>query len=126
MLKTQRNMFASIVGLAAGTAAASSTFFLRRALRQRSRAGVYEQLEVAVVDALCADDVAGACPIDVAAVGPGVIELSGTVPDEAAGARSPDRRSRCASPRTVPTGHPGGSSARSATRGMWINSNLEP
>jgi hypothetical protein len=101
MLKSQRNVFAGIVALAAATAAAGSTYFLRRTWRQRRADGVYEGLEVAVVDALCADDVAGACPIDVAALGPGIIELSGNVPDEAAGARAAEVAGRVDGVHTV-------------------------
>jgi len=101
MSNSHRSVFAGIVGLAAGTAAAGGTFLLRRSWRQRSQAGVYESLEIAVVDALCADDVAGACPIDVAALGPGLIELTGTVPDEAAGARAAEVAQRVAGVHTV-------------------------
>lgn len=86
----RRNLLANLAGLALGTAAAGGTYWLRR--RQRSRAGGLDresiQLETRVVDALCEDEVAGRCAIDVAALGHGIIELSGRVPDEAASDRA--------------------------------------
>ena len=84
------NLLANLVGLAAGAAAAGGTYWLR----QRGRLGerridrVAERLEIDVVDALCGDEVTGTCPIDVAAIDHGIIELSGTVPDEAASERA--------------------------------------
>ena len=83
-----RSRLAGIVGLVAGTAVAGATYLLRRRRRGRSPDRTGERLETAVVDALCADEIAGACPIDVAAAGPGLIELSGRVPDQNTAARA--------------------------------------
>jgi hypothetical protein len=101
MFNSSRNLFAGLVGLAAGTAAAGSTYLIRRRWGRAGQERVYESLEVDVVDALCADDVAGACPIDVAALGPGLIELTGTVPDEAAAARAAEVAQRVDGVHTV-------------------------
>ncbi|CAN5673184.1 hypothetical protein BH23GEM10_BH23GEM10_11340 [soil metagenome] len=46
------------------------------------------ELEESVVEALRVDAVTGSCAIDVAAVGPGIIELSGVVPTEEAAQRA--------------------------------------
>lgn len=97
-----RNLLASLVGVVAGAAAASGTYWLRR--RQRAGFGLDRgsvRLETDVVDALCEDEVAGACPIDVAALGPGIIELSGTVPDDGAAARAASVAQRVAGVHTV-------------------------
>jgi hypothetical protein len=101
MSTTSRNLYAGIVGLAAGTAAAGSTYFIRRRWARQNQERVYDHLEVDVVDALCADDVAGSCPIDVAALGPGLIELTGTVPDEAAATRAAEVAQRVDGVHTV-------------------------
>jgi hypothetical protein len=85
-----RSLLAGIVGLAAGTAAAGGTYLLRRRLGARSAGGAHERLETEVVDALCEDEIAGSLAIDVAALGPGLIELSGRVPDQSAGLRAAD------------------------------------
>jgi osmotically-inducible protein OsmY len=99
-----RNLLASLVGLAAGAAAASGTYWLR----QRGHFGGStrtdrdaERLETDVVDALCDDEVTGDCPIDVAMLGRGIIELSGEVPDEAASERATEVAQRVHGVHTV-------------------------
>lgn len=99
-----RNLLASLVGLAAGAAAASGAYWLR----QRGHFGGStrtdrdaERLETDVVDALCDDEVTGDCPIDVATLGRGIIELSGTVPDEAASERAVEVTQRVHGVQTV-------------------------
>lgn len=67
------------VGAAAGVAAAA-VWTVRR---QRAGAPVLDReridLEESVVDALLADDETARCAIEVAAIGPGVVELTGMV-----------------------------------------------
>jgi hypothetical protein len=73
-----------------------------RRFQERSRLDPsLEQLETETVDALCADPVTGRCAIDVAALGPGVIELSGSVPDEDASDRAADVVQRVAGVATI-------------------------
>jgi hypothetical protein len=98
-----QNLLASLAGAVVGAAAAGGTYWLRR---QRGPGGTGQdranaRLETEVVDALCEDEVAGACPIDVAAVGHGVIELSGTVPDDDAAERAAEVVQRVAGVHTV-------------------------
>lgn len=98
------NMLASLVGLAAGAAAASGAYWLRRrghfgGITRTDRDA--ERLETDVVDALCDDEVTGNCPIDVAMLGSGIIELSGTVPDEAASERATEVAQRVHGVHTV-------------------------
>lgn len=73
--------WAVAVGAGAGASAAAFTIF--RLLRRRRATEMYDvadALEDSAVEALRRDPVTGSCAIDVAAVGPGIIELSGTVP----------------------------------------------
>jgi hypothetical protein len=49
---------------------------------------VLDQLEEAAVEALRRDRLTGSCAIDVAALGPGIIELSGIVPTTEIGQRA--------------------------------------
>ena len=97
------NLLAGLVGFAAGAAAAGGTWWLRR--RQRAGAGGLDResarLEASVVDALCEDEVAGHCPIDVAALGHGIIELTGKVPDEGAADRAAEVAQRVDGVHTV-------------------------
>ncbi|MEX1182918.1 MAG: BON domain-containing protein [Gemmatimonadota bacterium] len=84
--------WAVAVGAAAGaTAVAWSVLRVLRARRLHpyGRAGTeLDQLEEAAVEALRRDQVTGACAIDVAAIGPGIVELSGVVPNGSAGQRA--------------------------------------
>lgn len=99
-----RNLLANLVGLAAGAAAASGTYWLRRQGHFGGSTGpdrAAERLETDVVDALCEDEVTGNCPIDVATLGNGIIELSGTVPDEAASERATEVAQRVHGVHTV-------------------------
>jgi hypothetical protein len=101
MLHGNRSLLAGIVGLAAGTAAAGGTYLLRRRLGARSVSGAHERLETEVVDALCDDEITSSFAIDVAAHGPGLIELSGRVPDQAAAWRAADTAQRVPGVHTV-------------------------
>lgn len=85
--RATRSLLAGALGIGAGAAYAAIRILGRR--RQRPILDpALERLETRTVDALCADPVAGRCAIDVAALGPGVIELTGTVPDEEASDRA--------------------------------------
>jgi hypothetical protein len=74
-------------GAAAAGASAAALIVMRTVRRFRGRADdrstptIFDTLEDAAVEALRGDPRTGVCAIDVAAVGPGVIELSGVVPD---------------------------------------------
>lgn len=72
------------VGAALGTVAAVylgvRQLRARRARRQETTSE-FEHLEEATVEALRSDEVAGERPIDVAAIGDGIIELTGSVRD---------------------------------------------
>lgn len=72
-------------GAAAGVGAGAATLVLLRKVRRTRAASLgpasaLEALEDAAVDLLRRDRVAGACAIDVAALAPGIIELTGVVP----------------------------------------------
>jgi hypothetical protein len=76
---------ALVVGVAAGAAAA--VYFgwrglRRRRSRQAEQATPFAALEAATVEALRGDERAGSRAIDVAALGAGIIELTGTVGTE--------------------------------------------
>lgn len=101
MALVNRSLLAGIVGLAAGGAAAGGTFLIRRRMRGRSAEPGYDRLEIDVVDALCADEIAGSCAIDVAALGPGLVELTGRVPDQDAAGRAAAVAQRVAGVHTV-------------------------
>lgn len=72
------------IGAAAGASAGAALALLRRARRARDAkrrpTSELERLEDAAVDLLRRDRQAGACAIDVAALAPGIIELTGVVP----------------------------------------------
>jgi hypothetical protein len=101
MALVNRSLLAGLVGLAAGSAAAGGTFIIRRRLRGGPAEPGFDHLEIDVVDALCADEVAGSCAIDVAALGPGLIELTGRVPDQDAAGRAAAVAQRVAGVHTV-------------------------
>jgi hypothetical protein len=72
-------------GVAAGASAGAAAFAVLRTVRRRRLAGEVlpgelGHLEDAAVDALRRDSQVGVCAIDVAAVAPGIIELTGMVP----------------------------------------------
>jgi hypothetical protein len=71
-------------GVAAGASAGAAAFAMLRTVRRRrvveTLPGELSGLEDAAVDALRRDSQVGACAIDVAAVAPGIIELTGSVP----------------------------------------------
>jgi hypothetical protein len=78
-------VWAISAGVAAGASAGAAAFGVLRAVRRRRAAeeAVPRELgglEEAAVDALRRDSQVGVCAIDVAAVAPDIIELSGTVP----------------------------------------------
>jgi hypothetical protein len=76
-------------GAAVGvSAAALAVIRLVRNRRVRAVSGVLDRLEDAAVDVLRRDRVTGACAIDVAALGPGIVELTGMVPNHEAGQRA--------------------------------------
>jgi hypothetical protein len=77
-------------GAAAGaTAVAWSVLRVVRTRRDAHRVeGELDALEDAAVEALRRDPVTGSCPIDVAAPSPGIIELSGRVPNRETGQRA--------------------------------------
>lgn len=70
-----------VVAVGAGASAAAFTI-LRYARRRRTSVatGELDRLEESAVEALRRDRLTGGCAIDVAALGPGIIELSGVVP----------------------------------------------
>jgi hypothetical protein len=80
---------AGIVALAVGTTigAAAAVLLGVRSRRRRQEWRIDTtpellQLETAVVDALSEDEVAGNLPLEVEAIAPGIIELSGTIETE--------------------------------------------
>jgi hypothetical protein len=81
-----------MVGAGAAASATAVAFTLLRALRHRRAAARFadelDALEDAAVDKLRRDAITGHCAIDVAAVSPGIVELSGLVPNREAGQRA--------------------------------------
>jgi len=79
--RDREGMLPWAVAVGAGASAAAFTI-LRYARRRRQAVATTEldQLEVSAVEALRRDRLTGSCAIDVAALGPGIIELSGVVP----------------------------------------------
>jgi hypothetical protein len=100
---------AGLVALAVGTtigAAAAVALGIRARLRGRRSEALETspellQLETAVVDALVADDVAGRLPIEVEAIAPGIIEVTGRVETEDEADRAVAVAQRVAEVRTV-------------------------
>jgi hypothetical protein len=81
-LQTERRILLAIA-VGAGAGASAAAFAIMRLLRRRQDAapyGVADMLEDAAIETLRSDRVTGSCAIDVAAIGPGIIELTGTVP----------------------------------------------
>jgi hypothetical protein len=79
-----------IVGAAAGVGLAA---YALMKLARKSRRGPklppeLDMLEEAAVEALRNDEVTGNCAIDVAAIAPGILELTGFVPDHDASERA--------------------------------------
>jgi hypothetical protein len=76
---------AGLVALAVGTTlgvAAAVVFGVRARLRRQPRIDITPELldlETRVVDALAEDDVTGKLPLEIEAIAPGIIELSGVV-----------------------------------------------
>jgi hypothetical protein len=89
---TPWSITAVMAGTAAGAAGAMAFAVLRgvRSLRRRQTLTLNEldALEDEAVDALRRDSVTGVCAIDVAAIGPNTIELTGLVPSRAAAQRA--------------------------------------
>jgi hypothetical protein len=81
-----------LLALAAVGAASAAAFGLVQVVRSRRQAaspqGDLDRLEGVAVDVLRQDTVTGACAIDVAALAPGILELTGTVPTHEAGQRA--------------------------------------
>ncbi|MEX2281547.1 MAG: BON domain-containing protein [Gemmatimonadota bacterium] len=79
--KTGPAFWLVVAGVAAGIAAA--IYFRRRTVRDRAQIPPgLRKLEDAVLDALRADDVLRERGVDVAAIAPGIMELTGTVENE--------------------------------------------
>jgi hypothetical protein len=80
-LREREGLLPWAVAVGAGASAAAFTI-LRYARRRRETVATteLERLEESAVDALRRDRLTGSCAIDVAALGPGIIELSGIVP----------------------------------------------
>lgn len=81
----------AVAAVAGASAAAYGLVRLFKAQRRRSsggRGGQLEMLETDVVEALRRDPVTGRCAIDVAAIAPGIVELTGTVPTQEASQRA--------------------------------------
>jgi hypothetical protein len=81
--KQQDGLAAWIVGAGAAAGASALSFAVLRTLRRRRPAALTSELDAledAAVDVLRRDPQTGACAIDVAATGPGMIELTGNVP----------------------------------------------
>jgi hypothetical protein len=96
--------WAVAAGMAAG--AGSMAFAVLRGVRtlRRRRArvvGELDALEDAAVDVLRRDSETGVCAIDVAALGPGILELSGSVPTHEVGRRAARLLHALAGVRTV-------------------------
>jgi hypothetical protein len=88
-LREREGLLPWAVAVGAGASAAAFTI-LRFARRRRTSVttGVLDRLEESAVDALRRDRLTGGCAIDVAALGPGIIELSGVVPTLEIGQRA--------------------------------------
>lgn len=72
-----------LAGAGAAAGASAISFAVMRTLRRRQRPSLtsdLDYLEDSAVDVLRRDSQTGACAIDVAATGPGMIELTGVVP----------------------------------------------
>jgi len=71
------------MGAAAGLGFAAYGLFrmARQPDRGSQRRTALDVLEEAAVDALRADEITGNCAIDVTAIAPGILELTGSVPD---------------------------------------------
>jgi hypothetical protein len=80
-LREREGLLPWVIAVGAGASAAAFTV-LRLARRRRETVATNELdlLEESAVDALRRDRLTGSCAIDVAALGPGIIELSGIVP----------------------------------------------
>ena len=77
--------------VAVGAGACAAAFTILRFARRRRAAvtgGVLDTLEESAVETLRRDQLTGRCAIDVAALGPGIIELSGVVPTLEIGQRA--------------------------------------
>ena len=81
-----------LLAVAAVSAASAAAFGLVQVVRGRRQAaspqGDLDRLEGAAVEVLRHDSVTGGCAIDVAALAPGILELTGTVPTHDAGQRA--------------------------------------
>lgn len=82
-----------LLAVAAIAAASAAAVGLVRVVRSRRRSGgagtgELDRMESAAVEALRRDPVTSECGIDVAALAPGIIELTGTVPSQSAGQRA--------------------------------------
>jgi hypothetical protein len=88
-LREREGLLPWAVAVGAGASAAAFTI-LRYARRRRASVatGALDRLEETAVEALRRDRLTGSCAIDVAALGPGIIELSGVVPTLEIGQRA--------------------------------------
>jgi hypothetical protein len=81
-----------VIGGAVGAAAAAASYSIMYRLRRRRMpqvvARAIDELELAAVEALRRDAVTSGSPIDVAVLAPGMVELTGRVPDDATGQRA--------------------------------------
>jgi len=87
--------------LAIAGATAGGTYLLRRRLRRRSLFRASQRLAAAVASALPAADTAPGDSIQVVALGPGLVELSGRVSDQRAAERATEVAQRVPGVHTV-------------------------
>jgi hypothetical protein len=100
---------AGAIALAVGTSVGAAAAVLLGVRARRRRQAQWSadvspellQLETAVVDALADDDVAGSLPLEIEAIAPGIIELSGTVDSETEADRAVAVAQRVGGVRTV-------------------------
>jgi hypothetical protein len=98
--------WAVAAGAAAGASAAAAALAVFRTVRRRRRVpegvpGEFQALEDAAVEALRRDGRTGVCAIDVAALGPDMIELTGVVPTQEVAQRAVRLLHRLPQVRTV-------------------------
>lgn len=119
--------WAAAAGLTAGIGGAVY-YAVRLVRRRRARAvpGVLDRLEESAVEALRRDRVTGGCAIEVGAVGPGIIELTGTVPTQEAGDRAARLLHAVAGVRTVVNRLETGTLEEHLAENRWRRAQGEP
>lgn len=117
--------------VAAGLTASvgGAVYYAVRLIRRRRTAvtsGVLDRLEESAVEALRRDRVTAVCAIEVGALGPGIIELTGTVPTHEAGDRAARLLHAVAGVRTVVNRLETGSLEDHLAENRWRRAQGEP